>query len=242
MNLQQYRKNREKLLEEAPKYRHLCETCVQPEFSCYCDQVQQFDPQIKFVILIHPIEVRRRIATGRMSHLTLKNSHLIMGQDYSRNEEVQSLLADPNYHPVILYPGVQSKNITPLSLSEKKDLFPRDKKLMIFVIDGTWNTARKMVRESQNLNTLPRICFTPTTPSNFRVRKQPHPACYSTIEAVHHTIELLGESQGFTTASREHDKLLHVFDFMVERQLACIKESQEKYGVYNSRKNRRKSA
>ena len=76
-----------------------------------------------------------------------------------------------------------------------------------------------------NLLALPRICFTPQKPSNFRVRKQPNSNCYSTIEAIHHTIDLLGDTQGFETKNRQHDGLLSVFNFMVENQLDFIKKS-----------------
>lgn len=230
MDVQRYREQRQRRAEQEPKYRVLCMTCQQPQFSCYCVHVRKFDSKIKFVVLIHPIEVRRRIATGRMSHLCLENSHLIMGQDYSANHEVNGLIADPSLHSVILYPGPLSKNLTPLSQEERADLFPQDKTLTVFVIDGTWNTARKMIRQSQNLAALPRVCFSPEKPSNFRVRKQPHPACYSTIEAIHHTIELVGQSRGFTTAERTHDRLLNVFDSMVELQLKFIQQSRDKSG------------
>lgn len=181
---------------------------------------------MEFVILIHPIEVRRRIATGRMSHLCLENSHLIMGQDYTHNDRVNALIADPRYQPMILYPGLGSVNLTGIGVEESAELFAVDRKLLVFVIDGTWATARKMVRQSLNLLALPRICFSPQKPSNFRVRKQPSPHCYSTIEAIHHVIELIGPRLGFDTVDREHDRLLSVFDRMVERQLEFIEKSR----------------
>jgi len=193
-----------------------------------------------FVILIHPIEVHRRIATGRMSHLVLQNSHLIMGQDYTENFQVNAILEDPRRHNVMLYPGRYSQNLTDLSEPERSTLFPADKRLTIFVIDGTWATARRTVRQSKNLSPLPRICFSPEKPSNFRVRKQPHAACYSTIEAIHHTIELVGSSQSFNVQDREHDKLLYVFDKMVERQLEFIRLSEGKPGALRYRRDRRK--
>ena len=225
MNIASYRLRKTQLLEQAPKYRTICPACTQPDFGCYCSQIQSFDAKINFVILIHPIEVKRRIATGRMSHLILKKSHLIKGQDYTNDQCVNELITDPDYHSVILYPGPQSKNLSLMFEKEKKNLFPTDKKLRIFVIDGTWATAKKMIRQSENLKTLPRICFSPTKPSNFRVRKQPSDNCYSTIEAIHHTIELIGASQGFPVEERIHDRLLKVFDYMVERQLHFINES-----------------
>jgi DTW domain-containing protein YfiP len=195
---------------------------MQPHYSCYCEHIRRFDPNMKFVILIHPIEMKRRIATGRMSHLSLEDSNLIMGHDYSENKRVNEILADSRFHPVVLYPGPTSVNLTYLEAREREDLFPQDKRLAVFVIDGTWGTARQMMNRSQNLKTLPRISFSPPAPSNFRVRKQPRPGCYSTIEAIHHTIELLGQGRGFPTETRIHDHLLHVFARMVERQLEFV--------------------
>lgn len=242
VDVQRYLAKRQQQTEQQPKYRELCTVCIQPQFSCYCEHIQTFNCQIDFVILIHPIEVHRRIATGRMSHLTLQNSHLIMGQDYSENVQVNRLLEDPTRHCVMLYPGRASHNLSPMTEPERAQLFPAGKKLTIFVIDGTWATARRTVRQSKNLHAMPRICFSPAKPSTFRVRKQPHAACYSTIEAIHHTIELVGLSQGFDPETREHDKLLYVFDKMVERQLEFIRLSEGKPGALRYRRDKRKMA
>ena len=227
MNVESYLRKRQELSEQAPQYRKLCLTCRQPQFSCFCCFVQKFDPKIKFMILIHPIEFRRRIATGRMSHLCLKDSELIIGQNYSDNKSVNQVLQNPKNHCVILYPGQASVDLTQMSMESRLNLFPNNKQLVVFVIDGTWATARKMVFQSKNLFHLPRLCFTPPAPSNFRVRKQPAPECYSTIEAIHHTLKLLGPSQGFDLSTRHHDKLLFVFNKMVEKQLEFIDRSKE---------------
>ncbi len=223
MNLQKYFENRKTFLASEQKFREMCLDCRQPEFNCYCDHVKSFDPGVKFVILTHPIEVRRRIATGRMSHLCLKNSELIVGHDYSKNQKVNVILENPDLHSVILYPGRQSLNISKWSGEEKRNLVPSNKKLAIFVIDGTWNTARKMMHLSKNLKNLPQICFTPERLSTFRVRKQPAPECVSTIEAIHQCIELLG------TENREHDKLLDVFDQLVEQQLVFVERANSRH-------------
>ena len=104
-------------------------------------------------------------------------------------------------------------------------VFKTEKTPVVFVIDGTWATARKMMRQSENLHAVPRICFTPSAPSQFRVRKQPKAECFSTIEAIHQCVELLGEQVGFNLNRREHDNLLNVFNQMVERQLHFIREA-----------------
>ena len=226
MNQAEYRLKKEMLKLAEPSYRVLCLKCLQPQVGCYCAQIQSFDPKISFVILIHPIECRRRIATGRMSHLTLKESYLIRGQNYSNHETVNRLIQDPEYHSVILYPGVNSTNLSLMSAENYPALIPEGRKLRIFVIDGTWATARKMMRESENLKQLPKICFTPDKPSNFRVRKQPNENCYSTIEAIHQTIQMIGPTVGFNLNTRKHEALLNVFDFMVENQLEFIRQTE----------------
>lgn len=174
---------------------------------------------MKFVILIHPIEARRRIATGRMSHFCLKGSELIEGHEYSDNSRVNEILSDRGLRPFVLYPGRASVNLSALAPQERLPLFCPIQQTVIFVIDGTWNTARKTMHLSRNLASVPRICFTPPGPSAFRVRKQPSAECYSTIEAIHHTIELIGEAHRFDTAAREHDNLLYAFNQMVQRRV-----------------------
>lgn len=237
MKLADYQLQRKLREENSPRRRLLCSQCIQPEFSCYCPHIQRFDPKIQFVILIHPIEVRRRIATGRMSHLCLENSTLVSGQDFTQNEIVNAILNDPQNQPVILYPGVNSTNLSDMNIEQRSNIFSTDKKPVIFVIDGTWATARKTVRQSENLRHLPRICFSPSTPSSFRVRKQPAPGCYSTIEAIHQVLELLGPD---SEASREHDRLLYVFDKMVERQLSFIERARLNPELCTYRRERQK--
>lgn len=151
-------------METLTAHRELCRRCMQPQFGCYCQHIQSFDPQIKFLILIHPIEVRRRIATGRMAHLCLENSELIAGQDYTHNQRLNTLLEDNRYSPIVLYPGPRSVDITHSTVDEKLALFTKNKIPMIIVIDGTWTTAKKMIGKSKNIISLPRLCFIPTQP------------------------------------------------------------------------------
>jgi DTW domain-containing protein len=199
--------------QNQPVFRKICGHCRQPDFSCYCATLKPFNPGIKFLILSHPLEYHKRIATGRMAHLNLTGSNLFEGEDYSLHSELNVILHDPEYFPVVLYPGRNSVNLTNMSPEARFDLVPQNRTLAVIVIDGTWATARKMMRLSSNINRLPRICFTPPSPSNFRIRKQPKADCYSTIEAIHHTVELMGPG------SRAHDVLLDVFDQMINRQI-----------------------
>lgn len=220
MNVQSYRQKQQKLQCAAPAYRIRCETCLQPEFACYCAWIEKIDLKIDFVILIHPKEIkRRRITTGRMAHLCLRHSHLWMGHLFDDDARVNAILADPHRHSVLLYPGPRSANLTAMSIEGVRSFVPANKRLTVFVIDGTWSTAKKTVNQSANLRRLPRFTFAQRGPSQFRVRLQPRPECLSTIEAIHHAAELLGPAVGLDPAARQPDQLLAVFSKVVEREL-----------------------
>lgn len=233
MNLLDYRERQRLHLQNEPIFRRLCNTCLQP--NCYCQHIKKFDAKIKFVILIHNLEFRRRVATGRMSHLCLENSSLIPGYTYTNHDAVNSIITDAKNYCVVLYPGAHATNLTSINGEQRSNLIPKDKQLVVFVADGTWSTASKMVRRSENLLALPQICFTPSKASNFRVRKQPESNFYSTIEAIHEVIELLGESRGFDIQSRAHDGLIYVFNKMVEKQLEYQNELKPSRHVRNSK-------
>ena len=235
MDLETYRKNR--IDRSLPTFQTPCRTCMQNSHWCYCDSVHPFDPGITFAILIHHLENRRRVATGRMSHLALEGSHLILGHRYDDDPRVNALIDDPRFDPVVLFP---SKDALPIDETESAELtkrFDRTKKrLLIFVVDGTWATARKTVLRSENLRRLPRIRFPPRSPSRFRIRHQPKVECMSTIEAIHRAIDLLGPSQGFDVTTRNHDRLLEIFDRFVQRRIDHIEALVARTGTLHPRK------
>ncbi len=173
-----------------------------------------------FAILINQLEIDRKIATGTMSHLVLENSYLVPGYDYTDDEIVNGLIDYPENRCVVLYPGESSLNLSKLTSAEKRSIVPEGKQLVVIVIDGTWCTARQTMRLSQNLLKLPQISFNISSPSNFRIRRQPSIECLSTVEAIHRTINLLGDSQGFNVDSHLHDNLLDVFDYIVNTQIS----------------------
>lgn len=225
MKVQEWHQRREwRAWGQEKRERGFCDKCLRSPLTCYCAKIQRFDPKITFAILIHGREAQKRIATGRLAHLSLENSYLIQGANYSANARVNALVADPANHCVVLYPGEGSVDMSALPAAERAALFPREKNLVIFVIDGTWATAQKTMKESGNLRGLPRVCFNPHRPSNFRVRKQPRENYLSTVEAIHETIELAGPGRGFASESREHDNLLTLFDQMVDQQIALASQ------------------
>jgi DTW domain-containing protein YfiP len=199
------------------EYRAQCHCCRRPRAFCYCDLIEAFDSETRFVILTQPREAKHSFGTGRMAHLSLRNSLLVEGVDFSADERIHRELHSPKGFPVLLFPGKDSVNLSRQSSEERIAMVPAGRRLIVFVLDGTWKSVRKMLRLSQNLASLPMICFEPPSPSSYRIRREPKPHCYSTIEAIHHVLDLFAPRGSSRPA---HDNLLTVFRSVIERQLA----------------------
>ena len=149
-----------------------------------------------------------------------------MGIGFDDHDVVQALINDPGNVCVLLHPGRDAIN-----LSDTHALFAADSRfatlraelqqrtLVVFVIDATWALGRKMLRLSRGLQALPRIMFTPSTPSRYLIKQQPHTGCLSTLEATHELLVALER------AGLDHyplpEQLLGLFQRMQDFQLRC---------------------
>ncbi len=201
--------------------RVACHVCRRPTASCYCALIEPFDSTPRFIILTQPREAKHRFGTGRMVHLCLRNSVLLQGVDFSCDRWVNDEIARPGVFPFLLYPGAGALSLTQQSPEERSALISAGPRLVIFVLDGTWKSVRKMLRASPNLGALPKLCFEPNSPSTYRIRRQPKPHCYSTIEAIHFVLDWFAPREnGSMAGAPAHDNLLAVFHAVIERQLA----------------------
>ncbi|HYJ17296.1 MAG TPA: tRNA-uridine aminocarboxypropyltransferase [Candidatus Limnocylindria bacterium] len=213
----QYRRNG---LTDAAQFRNWCAHCRRPKVGCYCALIEPFESLPRFVILSQPREAKHRLGTGRMAHLGLGNSLWFEGVDFSEHSQVNREIADPGNAPMLLFPSRHAVNLSNITVTERQQLTACSRTPVVFVLDGTWKSVRKMMRLSDNLRRLPTICFKPLTPSAYGFRREPRPECYSTIEAIHHVIELFNDGDAAEARPRRHDRLLKAFHFMVARQLA----------------------
>jgi len=207
-------------VNDSAEFRAWCAYCRRPRLTCYCSLVEPFESLPRFVILSQPRETKHRLGTGRMAHLGLANSLWYEGVDFSQHAQVNQLIADPANAAMLLYPGRDAVNVSQLNAVERRALIAGPRTAVVFVLDGTWKSVRKMLRLSVNLRQLPRLCFEPPTPSAYGFRREPRPECYSTVEAIHQVIELFTEPGSEAPAARRHDRLLKPFHFMVATQRA----------------------
>ena len=225
MNLEKYHKLKaERLKAQEQKfstYRKLCTKCLRSQKVCFCESLKSFRTWAEFRILMHPKEAKNeKVGTGRLANVCLKNCKIIMGIDFGESVEVLNLLKDPQYFPMVLYPGDNSHNISerPLNLDKMENKRP-----LIFVIDGTWACAKTMMRESHVLHHIPRISFKDDAISRFAVKLQPDSRCLSTIESIHKLLDGLN-TWGHENLKGIHDILIKTLDRLVQDQIDCVND------------------
>jgi DTW domain-containing protein YfiP len=227
MNLHHYLEKKKEItkrrLAHAP--REMCLRCFRAQKSCLCESIKPFSTNAHFVILMHPKEARKgRNGTGRLAELCLENARIEVGIDFTQNPVVNTLLHNPEFYPLLVYPGVHAINLSETGFSP---FLRKEKKFLFFIMDGTWSLAKKIITRSKNLHALPRIAFTPENPSRFIIKRQPTACCLSTIEALH-TLLMLLEKKGLETLRGRHRILIHACDRLVTYQLTCIKNNRVK--------------
>jgi DTW domain-containing protein YfiP len=176
---------------------------------------------------MHPKEAfKQKTGTGRLASLSLVDSEIIIGIDFSRNERLNKLISGKGeyagYFPVVLYP---SKNAYFTDSSEFRENLGQ-KKLLVIVVDATWFFAGKMVKLSTNIQQLPKVSFKNEYRSQFIIKEQPDPACLSTIESAYYLIEEL-KLAGIVMRDVDQSGLMNVFHRMVEFQQLCTQSRHE---------------
>lgn len=166
---------------------------------------------------MHPKEARKqKTGTGRLAQLCLKNSQLLIGEDFSENQTVNSLLENGSFYPLVLFPGNTAQNI-----SQEQMILPEGKIPCVFVIDGTWRSAKKILRLSSNLTRQPQIRFSPPKNSQFIIKKEPSIDCVSTIEAVYYYLKE-AERLGWEDCRQQNAVLLEILEKLVAFQMKFI--------------------
>lgn len=209
--------------------RETCYRCFWPKPLCWCDTITPMATKTRFVFLMHPKEYKQeKAATGRLTHLCLSNSEIIVGIGFDEDERVRQILADPANLAVLLYPGRDALNLSTPELAQDRIAAFRHEltqsRLVVFLLDATWALGRKMLKLSPTLQRLPRVMFTPSQPSRFVIKQQPAEGCLSTLEAVH---ELLGalEHAGLDSYPLPA-QLLGLFERMQDYQIRCATDPE----------------
>ena len=186
-----------------------------------CSHVRPVETKTKFVILMHPKEYRKiKNGTGHLTHLSLPNSELYVGIDFSSHNRINEILGDEKNICYLLYPDKDATEINSHKISREG----RD--VVIFVIDSTWACSKKMLRLSKNISSLQSISFTHTKKSEFAIKEQPEDYCLSTIESILCVMEILDKNGEEEITKESFEGFLNPFKKMIDFQIEYMQECQ----------------
>jgi tRNA-uridine aminocarboxypropyltransferase len=126
------------------------------------------------------------LGTLRMLQLSLPDAVVRRGVELSGDPFVEALYAEEPA-PYVLYPGPEARDLSEL---------PRDTPITLIAVDGTWSQAKALLRRNPRLAALPRVAFSPGSPSIYRIRRQPAEHCVSTVEALARALDVLEGPEG----------------------------------------------
>jgi len=184
---------------------------------------------------MHPKEFKKvKNNTGFFTHLSLSNSEVFMGIDFSNNERINKIIA--THDSYILFP---SSNVVDISKENPKENSESNKPLAIFLIDSTWSCTRKIFTVSSNLRKLKHMSFTTSRVSQYGIKEQPKEHFLSTIESTLVVLEELNKHKIEKITESQFDGFLKPFFKMIEYQKYIMANSKSNYirDIDNLKKN-----
>lgn len=199
--------------------REKCYNCYRPKCSCMCKYINEIQTNTQFIILMHPKEFKKtKNGSGHFTHLSLPNSKIYIGIDFTNHDEINLILNDETNNCFVLYPDNNSIKLNTQTIQES------NKKNVLFIIDSTWPCSRKILASSKNIRDLPKVSFIPTKTSQFKIKTQPNEYCLSTMESTLCILELLNYHKIESIQQNQFDDFLKPFEKMVEYQVNCALE------------------
>jgi DTW domain-containing protein YfiP len=168
---------------------------------------------------MHPKEFKHiKNNTGRLTHMSLKNSELFIGVDFSNHKKIKNIIDNKNNYCTVLYPSDTSIQINNYKLPLE------NKQLVIFIIDATWASSKPMLRLSKNLQKLPKISFTHKKTSLYSFKKQPFTEALSTMESTLCILEILNKQNIESISTLNLKLFLKPFEEMIKFQTTFSKK------------------
>lgn len=173
---------------------------------------------------MHPKEFKKvKNNTGFFTHLSLSNSELFIGVDFSEHKRINEILT--THESYILFPSSGAIN---LSEQNPKAVHESSKEMAIFILDSTWACTNKMLQESANLRELPHLSFTTQRTSQYQIKEQPQSNYLSTIESTLVVLEELHKHEIENIQTKEFDAFLNPFFEMIAYQQKLIENTHKR--------------
>ncbi|WP_394128382.1 tRNA-uridine aminocarboxypropyltransferase [Vibrio hepatarius] len=177
-----------------------CPQC-QLRHQCVCKQLPTLTSACHLALLMHENEQQRDTNTGQWLVKSLPTSTSVhIWQRKTPPPVLLELLNNDQFQPYLLFPHDESVPVSQASQQADK----AEKVPLFIILDGTWQEAKKMLRKSAWLESLPLAHITPSQASNYQLRRNQEDGHLCTLEVGCEVLKALGEE-------RQSEQLLSFF-------------------------------
>lgn len=171
-----------------------CPDCRLAKSYCQCHLRRQLLSDCAFCLLMYDAEVLKPSNSARLIADLIDDTSAFLWSRTTPPEALLSLLADPSYQPIVIFPRQNALATQPLA--HPHDLQQLDKKPLFILLDGTWREAHKMYRKSPWLHAFPLLSFDlDEPPSRYSLRKGALGFQLATAEVAALALDALGEGK-----------------------------------------------
>ena len=165
--------------------RAVCERCARPHRVCVCAALppEPVATQTRVLILQHPVEAKKTVATVPLVELCLANCTVVTGMRFEPELREIQVALDEGYRPLLLYPGPDARPLeevaegTARTVHQEGSEAADPRKVLLILADGTWRQAHHMLRHSPRLvAACERVSFSDATRRDLDPHPNPSPS------------------------------------------------------------------
>lgn len=177
------------------------------KFNCVCTHLPTLTVAAHFALLTHENELSRDTNTGQWLLKVVASSSKHIWHRKQPCPALMDLLNDENYAAYLLFPGDESVSVT----TAQQTSLAGGKQPLFIILDGTWQEAKKMLRKSAWLQSLPLVHITSQQESQYQLRRNQSAGHLCTLEVGAEVIRELGNEQDSTSLLTFFSHYMNVF-------------------------------
>ncbi len=172
-----------------------CARCRLALPQCVCPYTPRVNTPVGVCLLMGDIEAIKPSNTGWLIADVVPDTFAFEWSRTAVDARLLSLLADPQWSPVLVFPGefAPPERVVEQWPNPQPAPHVAAKRPLFVLLDGTWSEARKMFRKSPYLDALPVLSLNPVRASAYRLRRSQRDDHLCTAEVAVLCLEMASE-------------------------------------------------
>ena len=170
-----------------------CAGCRLVPSHCLCALCPHVPTRAGMCLIMGDIEPLKPSNTGWLIADVVADTFAFGWSRTDVNPALLALLADPQWQPLVVFPGEFVAPQRVVTAVRPVDAHP-DKRPLFILLDATWSEARKMFRKSPYLNNFPVLSLQTGQRSSYQLRRSTREDHLCTSEVAAACLALAGEA------------------------------------------------